>query len=663
MPALAMGRSGHYNGGVTQPVMGLIVDVLGFLTGIVLYLMLVVMVWHERAGEGKPFFDSRGRLPLLTGVCGVLWNTGALLSYGPRVIGGTHPHPALVAVAFSALGFLPAVVVHALLEGRETAAGQRFTRGVILIAYTLSGSAAIMHTVAAFRGDPVPARPALWLLTAGFTVVTALLLFVTRRQPIGRRGIWVAALALFAVSALHFIRHEGNEVWWVELIGHHASLLLALAILHQDYRFALADLFLKNAIALLLLMGASLALFLGVIVPLLRWQDPTGAWDLRAVALFVIVWMSTALLFPTLRRTANRLVDRVVLRRPDYDGLLRRLASGLEVAESESDVTAEVVRTLQDALGVTDARTTADPLPDDERRLVLTAADLRGRLPEPVPAALLRLRTVEQPHPALVFGPMSAGRRLLSDDVHMLQAVAQLALRRIDSLRVAQERLEGNLREQRMQQLTTEAELRALRARLNPHFLFNALTTVGYLIQTAPDRAVQTLLQLTSVLRSVLHRSAAEFSTLADEIELVRAYLEIEQARFEERLDVAVEVAAAAGRFSLPTLLLQPLVENAIKHGLAPKGTGGRVCVRAHTGDGRLHIVVEDSGVGFDPSNYRTDTGVGLASVAQRLAVHYGGKATLDIHSRPGEGTTVAITMPAELRPGRTLPFTRRKTG
>jgi len=246
---------------VPPPITGLTVDLLGFVTGTVLYAMLIAMVWRERAGEAMPLFARRGRLPLLTGACGLVWNVGALVSFGSHVTGRQQPEPFVVAIAFGALGFLPAVVVHSLLEGRETVAARRLTGPAIGLAYGLSASAAVLQLTAASRSNPVPSHMALWLLTGGFTTLTALLLLVTHDQPIGRRGIWVAALSIFAVSALHFGRHVGNEVWWVDLVGHHASLLLALTILHQDYRFALADLFLKNAIPLLLLRTISLAVF------------------------------------------------------------------------------------------------------------------------------------------------------------------------------------------------------------------------------------------------------------------------------------------------------------------------------------------------------------------------------------------------------------------
>jgi hypothetical protein len=119
---------------MTPPLTGLIVDLLGFLTGTVLYAMLVVMVWRDRAASGQTPSMRRGLLPLATGCCGLLWNVGALVSFGPRVASAGVPIPAVVAVAFGELGFLPAVVVHSLLEGRETAVRRRFIRPAIALA-------------------------------------------------------------------------------------------------------------------------------------------------------------------------------------------------------------------------------------------------------------------------------------------------------------------------------------------------------------------------------------------------------------------------------------------------------------------------------------------------------------------------------------------------
>jgi two-component system LytT family sensor kinase len=347
---------------------------------------------------------------------------------------------------------------------------------------------------------------------------------------------------------------------------------------------------------------------------------------------------------------AGRFVDRVVLRRPDYGMTLSNVARGLEAADSEDAVATEVVEMARVALGVSEARLMIDPAGEAERRLVVSGAELRSWVGDASVVLLLRLRTVEAPHRALGFGPLAAGRRLLSDDVQLLEVVARLASRRIDSLRVAGERVARNMREQEMQRLATEAELRALRAQLNPHFLFNALTTIGYLIQNAPPRALETLLRLTNLLRGVLRRSATEFSTVDEEIDLVRSYLDIERARYEERLQVSIEIARAATDKLVPTLLLQPLVENAVKHGIAPGRAGGSVRIAAYEREGLLHIVVEDSGIGFDASSRRSTPGVGLRSVAERLRVHYGDGATFHIRSTLGEGTTVEIDLPLRTR-------------
>jgi two-component system LytT family sensor kinase len=647
---------------VQPPLFGLVVDQLGFLTGIVLYAMLVVMVWRERSAEGTPLLSGRGRLPLWTGFFGLIWNVGALASLDASIAGSSVRGPEVLALAFTGLGFLPAVVVHSLLEGRETVASSRFIRSAITAAYGLSATAGVLHAVAAFRGLLVPSPTALWVLTVGFAIIAAWLLFLTRQQPAGRRGIWVVALSVFAVSALHFNQHGGNESWWVELVGHHASLPLALAILHQDYRFAFADLFLRNAIALLMLVGTSLGVFAGVVLPVLRWRDPTGMPDPRAIALVIVLWIGTVVAYTNLRRLASRLVDRSVLQRPDYERALERLSERLAAAETEEAVLEQAVTAVRSAIGTPDVQIVNDPVPSDHGRLAITGAEVRSAAKGSTAVALLRVRTVEPPHVALLLGSLQRGRRLLSDDLQWLEAVARLTARQIDSLRVSQERVAHRLREEAMERLATEAELRALRAQLQPHFLFNALTTIGYLIQNSPPRALDTLFRLTAVLRGVLRRTTQEFSTLGEELELIRSYLDIERARFEERLEVTIDVAPDARQYAVPTLLLQPLVENAVKHGIAHRAEGGTVSIRATADDGTVRVTIEDSGAGFTPGVAGHGLGVGLRSVDERLRAHYGSLASLRVESATGSGTRVDIAFPAVL-PAASLHSDRRRAG
>src|SRR5207245_581511 len=191
----------------------------------------------------------------------------------------------------------------------------------------------------------------------------------------------------------------------------------------------------------------------------------------------------------------------------------------------------------------------------------------------------------------------SGGRRLLSDDIAMLEHSALIVARRIDAIRSIEERYRRDIREQEMRKLAAEAELRALRAQVNPHFLFNALTTIGYLIQTAPERALGTLMRLSGLLRGVL-RAGEEFVTLGDELDLIEAYLDIERARFEDRLRVHIDVPWELRRIRIPALVIQPLVENANKHGISECFAGGEVRISARFVDDEVLVSVVDTGIG-----------------------------------------------------------------
>jgi LytS/YehU family sensor histidine kinase len=266
----------------------------------------------------------------------------------------------------------------------------------------------------------------------------------------------------------------------------------------------------------------------------------------------------------------------------------------------------------------------------------------------------------EAPRYVIEIAGLVGGRRLFSDDLAALDAIASLLGRRIDATRLTQERYTRWLSEQEMSKLATEAELRALRSQINPHFLFNALTTIGYLIQTAPERAIETLLRLTSLLRGVL-RATGAFTTLGRELEIIEAYLDIERSRFEQRLAVEIVVPAACRHLRIPQLLLQPIVENAVKHGIAPLRDGGSVRISARvdhdngTGAPVLVLVVADSGVGVSDTALRRGrlTGVGLSNIERRLAGHYGTAASLSIVGDQGGGTTVELRLPADRAPAR----------
>jgi len=276
---------------------------------------------------------------------------------------------------------------------------------------------------------------------------------------------------------------------------------------------------------------------------------------------------------------------------------------------------------------------------------------------EAVDHALVYVPTNDQPRYVVEVNGLNDGRRLLSDDIALLEAFALIVGKRIDAVRVIQERFDRGMREREITQLAAEAELRALRAQLNPHFLFNALTTIGYLLKTAPDRALGTLYRLTDLLRAVLRRPPGEVISLGEELDLVESYLAIERERFEERLTTRIDVPDELRALPVLPLLVQPLVENAVKHGISPLKRGGTVTISASldtTADARrsvsmLRVTVADTGVGLDRLTLDEPgkgEGVGLRSIERRLAVHYGNRASLAITSLPGLETRAELRLP-----------------
>ena len=186
------------------------------------------------------------------------------------------------------------------------------------------------------------------------------------------------------------------------------------------------------------------------------------------------------------------------------------------------------------------------------------------------------------------------------------------------------------------------AQVQALQARMNPHFLFNALNTVASLVRSNPRAAEQVVENLSDVLRRTLERSAGTSGTLRDEVDYLRAYLALEQQRWGDRLHVEWNVDDETLRAPLPPLVLQPLVENSLKHGLTGRLEGGTIRVCARTAAGRLLLAVQDGGIGF-AQGWREGTGLG--NLRQRLLAHYNGDASLDVSSQPS-GSRVAVDLP-----------------
>lgn len=203
---------------------------------------------------------------------------------------------------------------------------------------------------------------------------------------------------------------------------------------------------------------------------------------------------------------------------------------------------------------------------------------------------------------------------------------------------------EKEIHEQQLQRLRTEAELDALRARVNPHFLFNTLNSIASLIPKSPERAEEMVQRLSNLFRYILSKSEHGLVRLGDELDVVAEYLEIEKVRLPGRLEYAIDRDPSVDDILVPGMLLQPLVENSVKYGIASKTNGGSVTVRCRRNGTHCVIAIEDTGSGFDLAT--ADEGFGIGAVRQRLQLHYPDSHEFDIRSQ--NGVKIRIGIPLE---------------
>lgn len=217
-----------------------------------------------------------------------------------------------------------------------------------------------------------------------------------------------------------------------------------------------------------------------------------------------------------------------------------------------------------------------------------------------------------------------------------------------------QEAAELALQKSQLESSLRQAELETLRARLNPHFLFNCLQNIAVLTQEDPKIAKQMLVRVGDLLRTALRADIGLQTTLKSELALTKSYVAIEQMRFGDRLSVLFDIAAETEEAFLPTFLLQPLVENAIVHGLCDIQRGGIISIRSAMDSGSLVLTISDNGTGL---NNEAEPGIGLSSTRERLARVYPGQHSFSIRSMPEGGTEVLIVLPVRLESSPAEPF------
>jgi hypothetical protein len=424
---------------------------------------------------------------------------------------------------------------------------------------------------------------------------------------------------------------------------HHAGIPLALFVLLQDYRFVLLDAFVRFLANALLAAVLTFALFRIAFRWILVSQQPPVNPVYQALLLlgFCLVLIGFALI----RGQIQQWLTKVVFRRPDLNKALEEIRSRATLFTEEQ----EFLRWAGDQLGqfmsadrvqeVAEA-TLADAMGASYLFFPAPAADIPGLRHSAELAwveAVVPLRLAHEDVRYLLLGRRRGGRRYLSEDLQALSRLMAVIVEQVERFRNSE-----------MQRLVSQAELRALQSQINPHFLFNALNTLYGIIPRAAAGARRTVLNLAEIFRYFLQSERA-FIPLSDELQIVRAYLDIERLRLGPRLEVEIDVDEAALPVLIPILSVQPLVENAIKHGLSTKPGPGLLRLKVKMVDEEAHITVEDTGSGIDSRSNgpgAARAGVGLANVKRRLRLCYGPDADLVIESSP-EGTKVQFAIPA----------------
>ncbi|HBY63732.1 MAG TPA: hypothetical protein DEH78_28235 [Solibacterales bacterium] len=584
----------------------LLVNTLGHSAGTLLFGIFLVLLLRDRTARSQ----LRNRLSIGAAALAFVWNLASLLVMAL----GSQPGVSirLVTVAgSSALSLLPAVLLHLSLNGRRAylaAAG-----------YVLSGIAVAVHSTELFLPEPHYHRFALILITLGFGALTVAAAALAARER-GRLSVILGTMSLFlfAMSFVHFDTGEAHQAWPLELVLHHAGIPLALFVLLADYRFVLVDAFLRFLANFLL---AAMVTFAAVAAA--QSLEPGLSQSPFRQGVLLVGATLCLILFAMLRNGLQKALTHLLFRRPGLEEVLAGLRRPASAGEGQyiDDAAGRMARFMNAEV----LRPAATP----PAGLVFPALATDVLAAEGVDVVVPLRLTHGETH-FICLGRRGGGRRYLSED---LAALGRLAAEVVSEIE--------RFRESELRRLVSQAELRALQSQIHPHFLFNALNTLYGVIPKEASGARRTVLNLADIFRYFLQTDRSTIA-LQREMDIVRAYLEIEGLRLGSKLKTEIEIHPSVLQAQIPVLSIEPLVENAVKHGVGATAQGGLVRVTAAPDGDGVRIEVHDTGRGFQEGARR---GVGMENVARRLQLCYGPEADLEVQSTAG-GTRVAYRVP-----------------
>ena len=613
------------HGNWSDPVL---INTIGHTAAVLLFGVIIVLLLRDWQAHGM----RQTKLSLIAASLALGWNIGCLL-----VLASTNPATQLVGIVitlnFSMLSLLPAVLLQVAVQGRQSR--------IIRAGYVVSILAVALHFGESFSTNIGLHQAGLVSIVSGFGVLTVVA-FVSEYRRLAKlrrvRSEWIslACLLLFTSSFMHFGHRHISSSWATEIAWHHIGIPVAVIVLLRDYRFLLLDTFIR-----FLVNSGLAAVYVAAILVLTQrfrvWELIQSSMFLTGISL-VAVCLSL-ILFAHLRNAAQAWVSRVVFRRQNVEECIQAIEKRASSAHSEEELLMQAAQQAASHLR-TDRfaiETEQSDRAESAHASVLFrrqgAKGMRGG--EFRAEARIRLRFSSGDARCVTLGVRRGGRRYWSEDIEDMRRLGAAIVKQVERLRAEE-----------LKRLVSQAELQALQAQINPHFLFNALNTLYGTIDRGSAEARRLVLNLAEIFRYIL-RTHGTVILLGEELKIVKAYLEIEALRLGDRLETEVIADESAEATLIPILSIQPLVENAVKHGVAARQGRGRVRVQAEKLAAGLHVTVEDTGVGFDQSRKLSHdgTGVGLENVRRRLALCYGPAAELQIQSSE-LGTVVSFFVP-----------------
>jgi two-component system LytT family sensor kinase len=581
-------------------------NVIAYSTAFLVSLLLLVLTLRAARLPGTPLAN------IAFASCAVLWTGGGLA------------HTALGASGFAT--FVPSALQYTAVLGVLISLLVTWGASGHLALVAAVGSAAFTVTVWSGAVPLTTLRPLIAYYAAAVLIVGV---FSLRER---RRAILVPSLTIVLAACAAAILATVRAGATVFFLLTHLIMFAVLCSFFLYARFRYADTFVRYGVRMVLAATLTASLLqLTEARVLAHVADQSHA---ASVHVFAMVFLANTVLLALtfLDDAISRRLIRWLFRAPDYEAETAKLADRVSRLQDESEIAAALEETSRRSLD-----------------LPFAAVEPAGGAPPlHVGELLVPIYSAGEARHNLRVVPGGNRPGLVSRDLLYLRDLATVCGNRLDALSREREAADRQSREALLLQQVTEAELRALRAQVNPHFLFNSLNTIADLTVRDPARAEAMTVRLASVFRHVLAHSARPLTTVRDELAFLRTYLYIEEVRFGERLQVSIEAAPEVESAPIPSLILQPLVENALKHGLGPKVGVGHLWIRAALDRADILLTVEDDGEGLRPTG--DSQGVGLANISDRLRTLYGGRAAVTLERREEGGARATVRIPKDAR-------------